>query len=308
MADTTDQTTSASTATGGTRVRPTLPARQHDRTNGATRAEVRELFARLSSARADGGERAALRARLVELNTPLVRFLVRRFPASKEPVEDLVQVGMIGLLKAIDRFQLDRGVEFSTYAVPTILGEIRRYFRDCTWAVHVPRGTRDLHSSIVRARGALTQELGRAPTVSDVAARVHATESAVLEALQAGEAYTSGSLDAVADATGDSHHSMFAAPDKRLDQVEWRADLRPAISKLPTIQRRALALRFGGDQTQAQIASVLGISQMQVSRLLSRAMAMLRTELNAGSSIGGVEVVAPRSRRAGRRSGQAVGV
>jgi RNA polymerase sigma-B factor len=251
---------------------------------------VRELLVQMRALPEHSPQRAALRDRLVELNIPLVRYLARRFPASKEPLDDLVQVGMIGLLKAIDRFDPERGLEFSTYAVPTILGEIKRYFRDSTWAIHVPRGTRDLHSAIVAARAELTQELGRSLTLADLAERVHATEQEVLEALDAGQTYTSSSLDAMSDVIGEGRDGAFGFEDGRLEQVEWRADLRPAIANLPEAQREVLMLRFVYDQSQTQIAKAMGVSQMQVSRLLSRSMRHLRSEL--GTPVAGPVAVA----------------
>jgi RNA polymerase sigma-B factor len=243
------------------------------------RKQVHDLLEELHDLPQASARHSAVRDQLVELNVPLVRYLARRFPASKEPLDDLVQVGIIGLLKAVDRFDPGRGLEFSTYAVPTILGEIKRYFRDSTWAIHVPRGTRDLHSAIVSARAELTQELGRSLTLADLAERVRATEHDVLEALDAGQTYTSNSLDAMAEAIGAGRDGAFGFVDGRLDQVEWRADLRPAIADLPQQQRRVLMLRFVYDQSQTQIAAAMGVSQMQVSRLLSRSMKQLRTAL-----------------------------
>jgi RNA polymerase sigma-B factor len=271
------------------------PSREHGTRTGRLdpelRAQVRELLAELKQLPEGSARHTAVRDQLVELNVPLVRYLARRFPASKEPLDDLVQVGIIGLLKAIDRFDPERGLEFSTYAVPTILGEIKRYFRDSTWAIHVPRGTRDLHSAIVSARAELTQELGRSLTLADLAERVRATEQDVLEALDAGQTYTSSSLDAMADALGAGRDGAFGFTDGRLEQVEWRADLRPAIASLPQQQRRVLMLRFVYDQSQTQIAKAMGVSQMQVSRLLSRSMRQLRSELT------GVPVEQPPRRK-----------
>jgi RNA polymerase sigma-B factor len=190
-----------------------------------------------------------------------------------------VQVGMIGLLKAIDRFEPSRGLEFSTYAVPTILGEIKRYFRDATWAVHVPRGARDLHSAIVTARAELDQTLGRSLTIADIAERIRVSEHDVLAALEAGRAYTSNSLESMAEAMGEGREASFGFVDRRLEQVERRADLQPAISTLPEREQEVLVLRFVYDQSQTQIAAALGVSQMQVSRLLAHSMNQLREEL-----------------------------
>ncbi|MGH8962840.1 MAG: SigB/SigF/SigG family RNA polymerase sigma factor [Jatrophihabitantaceae bacterium] len=243
------------------------------------RTRIRELLVQLRGLPEHVAERDAVRDRLVELNTPLVRYLVQRFRDTKEPLEDLVQVGMIGLLKAIERYDPDRGLEFSTYAVPTILGEIKRYFRDSSWAVHVPRGARDLHSAILASRAQLSQQLGRSLTVADVADRVGASEQDVIMALEAGQAYTSGSLDAMAEAMGEARDAAFGFLDPGLEQAELRADLRPAIATLPRQQREILVLRFVHGQSQTQIAAALGVSQMQVSRLLARALRQLRETL-----------------------------
>jgi RNA polymerase sigma-B factor len=262
------------------RPEPTAPARP-GRLDPELRATVRELFTELGTLPAGSPKRTAIRDRLVELNVPLVKYLARRFKDSKEPLDDLVQVGMIGLLKAIDRFEPTRGLEFSTYAVPTILGEIKRYFRDATWAVHVPRGARDLHSAIVSARAELSQELGRSLTIADIADRVRVSEQDVIQALDAGQAYTSSSLESMADASGQGRDAAFGFVDPRFEQVEWRADLRPAIDTLPARQREVLVLRFVHDQSQSQIAEALGVSQMQISRLLARSMQQLRDQLGA---------------------------
>lgn len=247
------------------------------------RAKINELFVELRSLPQDSKKRPAVRERLVELNQPLVGYLARRFRDSTQPHDDLVQVGMIGLLKAIDRFDPDRGLEFSTYAVPTILGEIKRYFRDATWAVHVPRGARDLHSAIVNARAELSHELGRSLTIADIADRVHASEHDVIEALDAGQSYSVSSLDSMADTMGEEREASFGFLDTRLDQAEWRAELSPAISRLPKRQQEVLMLRFIRDQSQTQIAKKLGVSQMQISRLLTRSMDQLRQELGRRS-------------------------
>jgi RNA polymerase sigma-B factor len=253
------------------------------RLNSGLRDKIKALLIELRDVAPCSAERDAIRDELVVLNTPLVRYLARRFKDTKEPLDDLVQVGMIGLLKAIDRFDPSRGLEFSTYAVPTIVGEIKRYFRDATWAVHVPRGARDLHSAIVTARAELSQQLGRSLTIADIAERVRASEHDVLNALDAGRSYTTNSLECMADAMGEGRDATFGFVDSRLEQVERRADLSPAIRTLPEREREVLVLRFVHDQSQAQIAAALGVSQMQISRLLARAMNQLREELTAGA-------------------------
>jgi RNA polymerase sigma-70 factor, sigma-B/F/G subfamily len=269
--------TAASRAGAETLNAKTRPATGH--LDSGLRARIRALLIELTQLDPGSPERDAARDQLVQLNTPLVRYLARRFRDSKEPLEDLVQVGMIGLIKAIDRFEPDRGLEFSTYAVPTILGEIKRYFRDATWAVHVPRGARDLYSAIVTVRSELDQQLGRSVTVADIAARVRASEQDVIAALEAGRAYTSTSLESAAEALGEGRDLNVGLEDRRFEQIERRADLRPAIGHLPQREQQILVLRFVYDKSQTQIASEIGVSQMQISRLLARSMKQLRSEL-----------------------------
>lgn len=261
--------------------RSATPARElrPGRLDSDLRAKIKDLLIELTELPPDSAARDSVRDELVALNTPLVRYLARRFRDTKEPFDDLVQVGMIGLLKAIDRFDPARGLEFSTYAVPTILGEIKRYFRDATWAVHVPRGARDLHSAIVTARAELDQQLGRSLTVADIAERVRVSEHDVLAALDAGRAYTSSSLESMTEVMGEGRDGSFGFVDRRLEEVERRADLRPAIQSLPEREQQVLVLRFVYDQSQTQIADALGVSQMQISRLLARSMNQLRDEL-----------------------------
>jgi RNA polymerase sigma-B factor len=243
------------------------------------REQIRELFLELAATE-NPTRREHLREQLCEVNAPLVRYLARRFKNTAEPMDDIVQVGMLGLVKAIDRYDVERGLEFSTFAVPTVLGEIRRYFRDATWATHVPRGARELYSSIVSVNPDLTQRLGRPPTPSDVAERLGTSVEAVLEAMDAGAAYSTSSLESAAETDGgDDRRSTLRMEDERLEQVEQRAALRPALASLPERQREALVLRFVGDLTQTQIADVLGVSQMQVSRLLSKSTTRLRALL-----------------------------
>ncbi|MEO6886709.1 MAG: SigB/SigF/SigG family RNA polymerase sigma factor [Jatrophihabitantaceae bacterium] len=251
------------------------------------RAAVRAAFAQLQDVALTSEAHGRVRDQLVKLNTPLVRYLVRRFARSGEPIEDLVQVGMIGLLKAIDRFDPDRGLEFSSFAAPTILGEIKRYFRDSTWAVHVPRGARDLHSSVMAARTELDQVLGRSPTVEEIAEHLGADASRVVEALEAANAYRTTAIDAVTsdtDRSGRRYEARLACTERGLDQVERWADLRPALATLPARKREILALRFVQDQTQTEIAKALGVSQMQICRLLASALDQLRDVLTEAPS------------------------
>jgi len=240
--------------------------------------EVREVFLAYGQA-ADEKERSQLRERLVEQYMGLVEFLARRFRNRGEPLEDLVQVGTIGLLKAIDRFDLDREVEFSTYATPTIVGELKRHFRDKGWAVRVPRRLQELHLELTEVVGSLGQEIGRSPTVAEIAEAAGTDEESVLEGLEVAQAYNSTSLDAPVD-TEDGGSSSFAdllgVQDEQLVNLEYRASLAPELAKLPERERTILYLRFYRGLTQSEIADRLGISQMHVSRLLNRTLMRLR--------------------------------
>lgn len=269
------------------------------------RREIRELFTEFCQLPPGSPQHETMRSRLVELNTPLVKYLVRRFRNSTEPMEDITQVGMIGLLKAVDRFDPARGLEFSTFAVPTILGEIRRYFRDSTWSVHVPRGTRELYSSVSSAIPEMSQRLGRTPTVIELSIQLGCGEDDVVSALEAGAAYSSKSLESMTDNPGwESQILAFGAEDSGLERAERRADLRPALAMLPERQQQALVLRFVHDKSQTQIAEELGVSQMQVSRLLARSMNELRAELTRTEAATPAAATPMRGRTGGRGNGR----
>jgi RNA polymerase sigma-B factor len=254
------------------------PEGQDDERPAAT-----ELLAELHDLPEDSPRRAALREKLVEAHMPLVVYLARRFSGRNEPMADLVQVGAIGLLKAIDRFDPARGLEFSTYATPTILGEIKRHFRDTGWLIHVPRRAQELQTTVNTARADLSQELGRSPTVAELADRIEVDEESVLEALDAARAYSGVPLDVLA-APGEPvpEHPMLGVVDEGYEQVEQRALLRDVISKLPDSEREILLLRFVANKTQTEIAAIVGVSQMQVSRLVARGLKRLRASLGAG--------------------------
>ena len=243
--------------------------------------EVRELFHAYREATEDA-ERLQLRERLVDQYIGLVEFLARRFRNRGEPLEDLIQVGTIGLLKAIDRFDLDREVEFSTYATPTVVGELKRHFRDKGWAVRVPRRLQELHLELTKVVNELGQELGRSPTVAEIAETTNTSEETVLEGLEIAQAYNFTSLDAPID-SDDGGATTFAdqlgGEDDQLENLEYRASLAPEMEKLPERERRILYLRFFKGMTQSEIAARLGISQMHVSRLLNRTLMRLRDAL-----------------------------
>jgi RNA polymerase sigma-B factor len=244
---------------------------------GVDRAYAKDLFRRFVESRDP-----ALREELVGIHLPLVEYLARRFRNRGEPLEDLIQVGTIGLLKAIDRFDLQREVEFSTYATPTIVGELKRHFRDKGWAVRVPRRLQELNLSLNKVVAELSQEIGRSPTISEIAAKARLSEEEVLEGLDTSNAYAVISLDAPAggeDAPTVSEH--IGSEDESLEALEYRAALGPLIAELPERERRILYLRFFRGMTQSQIAARLGISQMHVSRLLNRTLGVLRAGLLA---------------------------
>ena len=253
-----------------------------ERTESAVpdRARARALFERLTELPEGDPERQRIRDQLVELHLPLVEYLARRFRNRGEWLDDLIQVATIGLIKSIDRFDLERGVEFSTYATPTIVGEIKRHFRDKGWAVRVPRRLQELKLSLTKAISDLAQREGRAPTVSELAAHLQMSEEEVLEGLESANAYSTVSLDAPDSGDEDVADSLGMV-DESLEGVEYRESLKPLLEKLPAREKKILLLRFFGNMTQSQIAAELGISQMHVSRLLARTLAQLREGLTA---------------------------
>jgi RNA polymerase sigma-B factor len=247
----------------------------------ATRRRSAELFAQLCEDSAPEPTRDAARAALVNLHLPLVEHCARRFRNRGEPYEDLVQVGTIGLIKSIDRFDLERGVEFSTYATPTIIGEIKRYFRDKGWAIRVPRRLQELRMQIGSASAELTQTLGRSPTPRELAETIGCSVDDILEGIESSNAYSTLSLDA-GDGDEDGAGTMLDAigvDDANLEHVEIRESIKPLLDRLDAREKRILLLRFFKNMTQSQIAEEIGVSQMHVSRLLSRTLEQLRTSL-----------------------------
>jgi RNA polymerase sigma-B factor len=244
-----------------------------------TRARSAELFALMLTTTAE--QREAARDELVRLHLPLAEHLARRFGHRGEPYDDLVQVATIGLIKAIDRFDPDRGVEFSTYATPTIVGEVKRHFRDRGWAIRVPRRLQELQLSLSSATAELSQSLGRSPTIAELASRLGTTEDEVLEGLESAGAYSTLSLDAP-DGNQDSAATVIESIgeyDDALATVEDREAVKPLLDALDPRSKRILWLRFFRGMTQSQIAEDVGISQMHVSRLLSRTLAELHRQL-----------------------------
>jgi RNA polymerase sigma-B factor len=222
------------------------------------------------------GDRGA-RDQLVEEMLPLVRSLAAKYAGRGEQVEDLVQVGAIGLIKAIDRFDLERGVELTTYAVPTIVGEIRRHFRDKAWALHVPRRLKELNLKLSRLLDELTADLGRSPTIAELARAAGVEEEEVVDALESSQAYTARSLSTPTDDQGDADLlDTLGADEQGYDEVDDSSLVLSGLDALDERERRIVELRFFEGLTQSQIAAEIGISQMHVSRLLRRALETMR--------------------------------
>lgn len=226
-----------------------------------------------------------VRDQLVEAHLGLAEYLARRFANRGEPLDDLVQVASLGLLKAVGRFDPERGVEFSTYATHTIVGELKRHFRDRGWAIRAPRRMQELYLRLGKVVANLGQELGRSPTIAELAAEVQVSEEEVLEALEAGQAYRFASLDAPVggDSEGETLMSRLGSEDPELAGAERRATLSPLLDTLPDREQTILHLRFFEGLTQSEIATRLGISQMHVSRLLGRSVAQLRAAAEPSS-------------------------
>jgi RNA polymerase sigma-B factor len=240
----------------------------------ATAASSAELFERWRRFR----DRRA-RDELVERFLPLARKLARRYVPSSEPYEDLVQVASLGLVKAVERFDPGRGFAFTSFAVPTIVGELKRYFRDTAWALHVDRSAQERARKIVDAQQQIGSHTGRQPTIQELAQFLEMTEEEVLDGLQTAEAYDAISLDAPMAGDEDEMSTrleLIGEDDLRLGLVDEQATIFAAARHLPEREREILYFRFGEDLTQSQIAKRVGVSQMQVSRLLRRSLQRLR--------------------------------
>ncbi|HXW77433.1 MAG TPA: SigB/SigF/SigG family RNA polymerase sigma factor [Candidatus Eremiobacteraceae bacterium] len=245
------------------------------------RERIRERFAAFAVTRDE-----AIRDELVLEHVNLVRYLALKFANRGEPLDDLVQVGTVGLIKAVDRFEADRGVEFTTYATPTIVGEIKRYFRDKGWAVRVPRRLQELNLAVNRAVEELSIELGRSVTVSDLAARLGASEDDIIEAQELGQAYNLLSLDAEVGSESDGRSATLAeyvgATDPQLEAAEVKLLLEESFGVLDGRERIVVYLRYYQGMAQTDIARRLQVSQMHVSRLQARAVAKLKASLKVG--------------------------
>lgn len=224
-----------------------------------------------------------VREQLIAMHQNLVRFLAGKFANRGEPLEDLVQVGVIGLVNAVDRYDAERGNKFSTYATPTIVGEIRRYFRDKAWSLKVPRRLQELNQAANKAVDALAVKLGRSPTIGEIAVHIGATEEETLEAIELGNAYDTVSLDSRMTNESESAPMTLAefvgGEDEQLKALEQYGDLNAAIEALDEREQAIIVLRFFQDMSQAEVAKKLNISQMHVSRLQHRALESLKKRM-----------------------------
>jgi RNA polymerase sigma-B factor len=276
----------------------TTPASTLYRRVGAssTDAHASALIIAYASAPESDPRRAELRDRAVQAWLPLAQHLSRRYYGHGESPDDLFQVAVVGLLKAVDRFRLDREADFAAFAIPTVLGEIKRHFRDRTWSVRIPRRLQELWAAIRGADADLSARLGRSPSVTEVAAHLGVTEDEVLEGLEGGRAYLSTSLSAPVGAEGSIElGDSIGAVDGRFELTDNLLALGPALAGLPERQRHILSLYFYEDLTQVEIATRIGISQMQVSRLLNKAIGRLRSQL-LDDGVGPARVPRPRNR------------
>jgi RNA polymerase sigma-B factor len=244
-------------------------------------AHLVPLQRRYATLAPDDPQRDRLREQLINGYLPLAEHIARRFTGRGEPLEDLVQVATVGLINAVDRFEPTRGSDFCSFAVPTITGEIRRYFRDYGWSTRVPRRLKDLHIAIRGTLAELSQQLGRAPRPSEIAERLDLPVSEVIEGLQAGEAYRSSSLDEMLG-SGEGKVTLgefIGALDAELALIDDREALRPLLAELAPRERTILVLRFFRQLTQTQIAEQVGISQMHVSRVLRQTLVFLQERM-----------------------------
>ncbi len=255
------------------------PAAPRPQSRGAdTRALTQVLFGQLKGLQPGTSEHHRVRGALIEANLPLVRYAAARFRSRNEPMEDVVQVGTIGLINAIDRFDPDRGVQFPTFAMPTVVGEIKRYFRDNVRTVHVPRRLHELWVQVNAATEDLTTLHGRTPTTAEIAERLRITEDEVLSCIEAGRSYHATSLEAAQEGDGlPGLLDRLGYEDPELAGVEHRDLVRHLLVQLPEREQRILLLRYYNNLTQSQISAELGVSQMHVSRLLARSFARLRS-------------------------------
>ncbi|NUS55167.1 MAG: SigB/SigF/SigG family RNA polymerase sigma factor [Streptomycetaceae bacterium] len=259
--------------------------RVRDLDKSDARRVTRVLLARLRDAEEGTREYGRIRAALVDANLALVHHAARRYKRRRDLYEDVVQTGVVGLIKAIDRYDPERGDEFASFALPTITGEIKRFFRDTGWGVHVPRGQQERFLAVTRAQEELRQELGRDGSEQEIAAHLDTTVEDVRLGREAEHAYSVDSLDAVRNRPegdpGQASTERLGAEEPEFDLVDFKVSVAPLIADLDERDRTILRLRFWGDKTQREIGRELGISQMHVSRLLKRVLDQLRTPLES---------------------------
>lgn len=262
-----------------------MTERHHESAKADTRGgydHLAPLFVELRSLPDDDPRRAELRERLVTEHLPVAENIARRYRNRGVPHQDLTQVAAVGLMHAIDRFDPDRGADFMSFAVPTMVGEVRRHFRDSSWLVHVPRPLKERHASIATAAAELTAELGRSPTPTELASRLGVPKQDVIESLLVAGAQRGASLDEPSHDDGTvSIVERLGGEDEALAEAENRMALRPLLAALPERERTVIVLRFFHNMTQSEIAGRLGISQMHVSRLLAKTLSQLRRGLLA---------------------------
>ncbi|WP_327145692.1 SigB/SigF/SigG family RNA polymerase sigma factor [Nocardia sp. NBC_01327] len=248
--------------------------------SGSGYDDVSALFEQLAGTDPTSPRRTALRGELINRCIPLADHIARKFSGRGEPFDDLTQVARVGLVHAVDRFDVSRGSNFLSFAVPTIMGEVRRYFRDNTWAMRVPRRVKETHLRIGSAIDALSQQLGRSPTAKEIAAQLGIDADEVTQAVIAGNAYQPASIDAVSVGrdTEASLLDTLGEEESQFDRVEEYVAIRPLLAGLPERERRILTMRFFESMTQTQIAQQMGISQMHVSRILAKTLARLREQ------------------------------
>jgi RNA polymerase sigma-B factor len=243
-----------------------------------------ELMNTVAALPAGHPSKAALRDQAIEAWLPLAGHLARRYAGRGEPVDDLNQVAVVGMIKAVDRFDADRGIDFAAFAIPTIVGELKRHFRDRTWSIRVPRRLQELRLLITGANNSLTHTLGRSPTVADIAAHLEISEEEVLEGLEGARAYNSASLDTpVGEDSSITLGDTLGGVDDGFELAELRVALGPALAELDEREQKIISLRFYGNLTQTEIAEQIGISQMHVSRLLTKALAKLRRRIDTAA-------------------------
>jgi RNA polymerase sigma-B factor len=238
------------------------------------------LLQRLATLPLDTPEHRALRDEIVEANLPLVRYLAQRFSSRHAVLDDLVQVGSVGLIKAVDRFDPELGRPFVAYAAPTILGEIKRYLRDSGGLVRAPRKAHELQGAVAQARDDLSQRLGRPPTLSEIAAEVGVEAEDVVETLEVIRGREHQPLDRLGEETGGPMQRLVAVEEQGYDHAEARADLTSALGALTDFERQVVVLRFVEGRTQREIADTLAVSQMQISRLIQRSLRKMRGALD----------------------------